>query len=120
MSSNEYDDLADAPASDLDTDVARSSDVSDLASEIARGVKQRNSQQKFLFKSVCGLVCVSFIVTICLVIAIGRGGLTLSSSGQVAAIAAFGVQPFVLVGILTTNVYRGSAMKLGEGSSDSN
>ncbi|EKU45375.1 MULTISPECIES: hypothetical protein [Brevibacterium] len=114
------DSLGDAPAEELKTNVNRSENVSDLAGEIAQGVKQRNGQQKILFVGVCFLVVISFLLTVILVFMLGIGNMELTASGQVAAIAAFGVQPFILVGVLTSNVYRGSPFELSDKSNGAN
>ncbi len=57
---------------------------------------------------VCFLVVISFLLTVILVFMLGIGNMELTASGQVVAIAAFGVAPFILVGVLTSNVYRGA------------
>lgn len=47
---------------------------------------------------------------------LGKGKLDLPPTGQVAAIAAFGVQPFLLIRGLTLSVYRASELKPGDSS----
>lgn len=108
------DDLATLPAGELSKDLPRDRNVSNLADEVAKGESQRRGQQKWLFRLVSGLVCVSFIVTGILIWKLGKGELVLTPTGQVAAIAAFGVQPLLLIRGLTTSVYRGNAFGLGD------
>lgn len=117
MSRDESEDYSDATTDALSkTDVSMSKGPSDLADAIASGVDQRNGQQKFLFKLICWLVGISFLVMIAFVLLFGLGVLELTASGEVAAIAAVGVQPFILIGILTTSVYRGSSIDIGDHS----
>ncbi|GAA1937537.1 hypothetical protein GCM10009689_17660 [Brevibacterium antiquum] len=117
MRPDESEDYSDATTDALsETDVSISKGPSDLADAIASGVDQRNGQQKFLFKLICLLVGISFLVMIAFVLLFGFGVLELTASGEVAAIAAVGVQPFILIGILTTSVYRGSSIDIGDHS----
>lgn len=117
--SEQNDDLATLPADELGKELPRDRNVSNLADEIAEGEKQRRGQQKWLFRLVSCLVCISFVATGVLIWKLGKGELELAPTGQVAAIAAFGVQPFLLIRGLTTSVYRGNAFSLGDRPSKS-
>ncbi|TSI12462.1 hypothetical protein [Brevibacterium aurantiacum] len=90
----------------LGEDKERTQGSSDLADAVADGLTQKNTQQKSIFTLVKWLVCISFGVMILFVVLFGLGWLNLSKSGEVAAIAAVGVQPFILIGILTSSVYK--------------
>ena len=91
----------------LRTDVKKTAASSDIAAEVANELKQRKGQRKWLFSTILVLVCVSFAALLGFVTLLGVGTLSLSGPAAVAAISALGVQPFVLIGILTTSVYKG-------------
>lgn len=91
----------------LRTDVKKSAASSGIAAEVANEFKQRKGQRKWLFFIILVLVCVSFVALLGFVTLLGVGTLSLSGPAAVASISALGVQPFVLIGILTTSVYKG-------------
>lgn len=104
MSNN--DDFEESTTDALQTDVEKTAASSDIAAEVANEFKQRKEQRKCLFHIILILVCVSFIALLGFVTLLGMGRLSLSGPAAVAAISALGVQPFVLIGILTTSVYK--------------
>lgn len=113
---DELPDFSDYKVDSLGGDKARAQGPSDLAEAVANGLKQKNSQQKSIFSLVKWLVCISFGVMVLFVFLFGLGCLKLSKSGEVAAIAAVGVQPFILIGILTSSVYKSQPFGGSNGS----
>ena len=97
----------DASIAELDTDVKQSSTSSGIASEVVSEFQQRQAQRKRLFANIVFLVWASFISLIVFIAWLGSGRLSLPGPAAVVAISALGVQPFVLIGILTRSVYKG-------------
>lgn len=103
---DEEQDFSDAKVDGLGEDKARTRGPTDLADAVAENLEQKNAQQKSIFTMVKRLVITSFVALLVFVVCFGLGWLKLSKSGEVAAIAAVGVQPFILIGILTSSVYK--------------
>lgn len=108
------DEFTTAQAGELTVDVPQSEGSASLARAAADAQKQRTSQRKWLFLLTLILVGLGFVAMVTLVIFLGIERLKLPPSAQVAAIAAVGVQPFVLIGILTTSVYRDPPSQVSE------
>lgn len=104
----------DATTDELATDVEKTVASSDLASAVANELAQRNSQRKSLFTAVVVLVWVGFVALLFLIVLLGFGFMALPTGAAVAAISALGIQPFVLIGILTRGVYHGAPKGSGE------
>jgi hypothetical protein len=104
-------DFATQQTKKLGGDVLQGQSTSGLAAEVAREYQQRNNQRGVLFGVVVGLVLASFVTLLAVVLALGFGWMNLPSVAAVAAISALGVQPFVLIGVLTGGVFGTSGRK---------
>lgn len=97
-----------ATTDELATDVEKAAAPSNLASAVANELSQRNAQRNSLFRAVLVLVCIGFGALLILIVSLGFGWMVLPTGAAVASISALGVQPFVLIGILTRGVYQGA------------
>lgn len=104
----------DATTDELTADVEKATASSNLASAVVNELELRNSQRKTLFRSVVVLVWIGFGALLLLIVLLGFGCMTLPTGVAVAAISALGIQPFVLIGILTKGVYQGAPKRSGE------
>ena len=104
----------DATADQLKGDIKKATAPSDLAGAVASEITQRNTQRGILFWAVIVLVGVGFVALLALVALLGFGCMALPTGAAVAAISAVGIQPFVLIGILTRGLYQGAPKQSGD------